>query len=49
MTIYRITYENGETEIVDAVCEEEVWVGFGDGFDGFEIVRVEAVGFRVVE
>lgn len=43
MTVYKITYENGETEIVRENCEEDTWVDCGD----MEIVRVEAIGYEV--
>ena len=43
MSVYKITYENGEVEIVEEGCEKDVWVEYGD----MEIVKVECIGFKV--
>ena len=39
---FKVTFEDGEWEIVVMECEEDVWVEYGD-----EVVSVECVGIRV--
>jgi len=45
MSVYEITYENGEKEIVNAECERDVWCDCG--YDDLVIVKVECVGYKV--